>query len=90
MSRPAMLDERYLEWGLTALARSGATQGGWQGHGGACVLAAYYLAAEQDLPPPRLSRPTSSLRASWPMKAGWELTIRLGLPAWGSVGGAQA
>jgi hypothetical protein len=46
-----MLDERYLEWGLTALARAGATQAGWQGHAGACVLAAHYLAAEQDLSP---------------------------------------
>ena len=46
-----MLDERYLARGLTALARAGATQGGWQGHAGACVLAAYYLAAEQDLSP---------------------------------------
>ena len=50
-----MLDERYLEWGLTGLARAGATQGGWQGHAGACVLTAYYLAAEQDLPPRTLA-----------------------------------
>lgn len=46
-----MLDRRYLALGLTALARAGATQGGWKGHAGACVLAAYYLAAEQDLSP---------------------------------------
>jgi hypothetical protein len=45
-----MLDEKYLELGLTALGRTGEKPGWFGGHYGAAVLAAYYMDREYDLP----------------------------------------
>ncbi|ARU60733.1 hypothetical protein CBW65_06255 [Tumebacillus avium] len=45
-----MMNERYLELGLTALGRTGEEPGWFGGHYGAAVLAAYYMDREFDLP----------------------------------------
>ncbi|TCP52176.1 hypothetical protein EV586_11427 [Tumebacillus sp. BK434] len=45
-----MINERYLELGLTALGRTGEKPGWFGGHYGAAVLAAYYLDRDIDLP----------------------------------------